>query len=160
MANPLANTKDKDKEWDIEPCKVTVQDTEDVETRMAILNGSATEEQVTALREKQRKRSKGLSVLIDESNSQTATTITQNVQKMANTLLRPDVMKGIAENIKTPKDYESIAKGMSMLNDLAHRQMTRSTDIDEAKKGMKGVKIGIAFGDGTVVTAGMGDDNG
>lgn len=156
--NPFNNTFPVD-EWENEPCQVEILD-KDAETRLAIRDNQATETQIAQLREKVNKRNKGIAVLVDENKGENARIIAENFANITTKLLSNEVIDSIVENVKSGKDFESIAKGLATLNDLIDKQLTRTADKDEAKKGMKNVKIGLAFKDGEIAVAIDGDDNG
>lgn len=156
--NPFKDTFPVD-EWENEPCRVEVLDT-DAETRMAIRDNEATETMVAQLREKVNKRNKGIAVLVDENKGESARLIAENFSNIATKLLSDEVIEGVVANVKSGKDFESIAKGLATLNDLMDKQLTRTADKDEAKKGLKGVKIGLAFNNGELAVSVDGDENG
>jgi len=146
-------------EWENEPCKVEVLD-ENEETRLAINDNTATEEMVAQLREKVNKHNKGISVLVDENKAESSKKLAEALFDLDEGIVNSNVLERVQKNIQTPKDLLDYAKAVDSISNRIDKQLTRTADKDEAKKGMKGVKIGLAFNNGQIAVAVDGDDYG
>lgn len=139
-------------EWENEPCRLTVLD-EDTDTRMAIKDNTATEAMVAEMREKVNKRNKGIAVLIDENKGESAKNLSEAIFALDSALIETDIINKVKKNINTPKDLADYVKATEIIYNRMMKSMTQTADIDDAKKGNKDLKIGLAFGDGKIALA-------
>lgn len=145
---PVVDTPEVVDDWDV-PCKVEVLD-ENTTTRLAIKNGNATEDVIAQMREKVNKRNKGLSVLIDENKGNSAARLSEALATLDEGVISSDILERVRENIQTPKDLLDYAKAIESINSRMIKQATTTADADKAMQGANGIKIGLAFKDGTV----------
>jgi hypothetical protein len=163
--NPFSNNSipSVNDEWENEPCKVDILD-KDAETRMAIRDNTATEEMIAQMRDKVKKRNKGIAVLIDENKGESAKNLSEAIFSLDSALIDSETIERVKKNINTPKDLSDYAKATETIYNRMMKSITSTADPDEAKKGMKDVKIGLAFGNGKIALAvdtnGDGDNNG
>ena len=136
-------------DWENEPCLTTVLD-KDAETRMAIRDNYATEDMIAQMQEKVKKRNKGIAVLIDENKGESAKNLSDVIFSLDSALIDEETLEKVKKNINTPKDLSDYAKATETIYNRMMKSITSTADPDEAKKGNKDLKIGLAFGNGTV----------
>lgn len=136
-------------EWENEPCKTTVLD-KDTDTRMAIREDTATETMIDEMRRKVNKRNKGIAVLVDENKGESAKNLSEAIFSLDSALIDGKTIERVKKNINTPKDLSDYAKATETIYNRMMKSMTQTADIDESKKSNKDLKIGLAFGNGTV----------
>lgn len=136
-------------DWENEPCLTTVLD-KDAETRMAIRDNYATEDMIAQMQEKVKKRNKGIAVLIDENKGESAKNLSDAIFSLDSALIDKKTLEKVKKNINTAKDLSDYAKATETIYNRMMKSITSTADPDEAKKGNKDLKIGLAFGNGTV----------
>lgn len=148
-------------DWENEPCLTTVLD-KDAETRMAIRDNYATEDMIAQMQEKVKKRNKGIAVLIDENKGESAKNLSDAIFSLDSALIDKKTLEKVKKNINTAKDLSDYAKATETIYNRMMKSITSTADPDEAKKGNKDLKIGLAFGNGTVALSvdANGENNG
>lgn len=139
-----------------------VSDEEVEETRINILQSTASASMVSKMRQNVEERKRALAVVIDENKINSSERLANALVNLDSILLDDEVLFAIKDGIISSKDpaksYNEFAKASNEIYKRMQQQQLSSADPDASQNKPKSVKIAVVDSTGATMVSIGGDD--